>query len=733
MMQPPLRHRLRTAALSLLPVLMLCSAAAAQPTEDDYYKIVTLPVPEGLILEVGGLATLPDGNIALSTRRGDLFVVENPYMENGTYPNFRRFATGLHEPLGLAYRNGAFYTAQRGELTKIRDTDGDGRADRFENIYSWPITGNYHEYSYGPKFLPDGDLMVTLNLGFWSPDWWAAKSKVPWRGWALKISPDGAVTPWATGMRSPCGIGVIDGEFFYADNQGDWIGSGGLTHVKRGAFMGHPAGLHWAERDDSPVAMTVNDVYYKVSPRLPGPGEPPTQPRNVENEPLYTLADFKRGYPQTQLPAVWLPHTILGISNSEILQDTSSGNFGPFSGQVFVGDQGQSKLMRVFLEEVRGEKQGVAFPFRENFQSGILRMTWGKDGSMFVGQTNRGWGSQGPENQGVQRVVWSGEVPFEMKAVRAMPDGFDIEFTKPVDKATAGNYENYQVTSFTYKYHPVYGSPVVDQQNAPVWGVRVSKDGLRARIVVDSLREKYVHEVRVRNVRDYAEGHELLHDFGYYTLNHLPEGDRLDLPRPKPAVTEAPPAPAHHHQTNPETAEVPSPDAPQPAVARAAPKKAPEKESVPKTSPVPQAKAAPRRASGKRVTRPPSGWGEPDQSIVLATLPGLRYDRSTITVKAGSRVKFSFYNNDDMMHNVVITRPGRADAVARAALALGLDGTKLNYVPNTADVLFHTQIMPPGTNESIYFEVPDQPGSYTYVCTFPGHAQVMRGTLRVVP
>ncbi len=145
------------------------------------------------------------------------------------------------------------------------------------------------------------------------------------------------------------------------------------------------------------------------------------------------------------------------------MPDETSGKFGPFAGQVFVGDQGQSKIMRVVLEKVNGEYQGVAFDFKSGFQSGVLRMNWGHDGSMFVGETNRGWGSAGNSTAGLQRLVWTGKIPMEMKTVRAMPDGFEIEFTLPVDRKSAEDLASYNGRNFIYKYHPVYGSPTVNE------------------------------------------------------------------------------------------------------------------------------------------------------------------------------------------------------------------------------------------------------------------------------
>jgi hypothetical protein len=164
--------------------------------------------------------------------------------------------------------------------------------------------------------------------------------------------------------------------------------------------------------------------------------------------------------PHLVTPAVWIPHGILGISTSAILVDSTRGAFGPFAGQLFVGDQGQSRIMRVALEKVNGVYQGVVFPFREGFMSGVFREVWGKDGSMYVGQTSRGWGATGRAPYGLQRLVWTGKVPFEAHHVSARPDGFEITFTQPVDRATASDPASYAVNSFIYKYHHVYGSPV---------------------------------------------------------------------------------------------------------------------------------------------------------------------------------------------------------------------------------------------------------------------------------
>lgn len=706
----------------MLLILGLVQLSVAQdkeneilPTEDAYYKIIDLPVPEGIVLEVGGLVTLPNGDLMVSTRYGDVWKVENPYMRNGQYPHFRLFAHGLHEILGLAYQDGSLYMAQRGELTKITDEDGDGRADVYETVYQWPLSGHYHEYSFGPKIAPDGSMFVTGNVAFGDQEWWRGESRVPWRGWTMRITPEGEMEPWATGMRSPCGIGWVDGTFFYGDNQGDWMGSGFIMPVAKGDFTGHPAGLRWSGRPESPVKLTTNDIYYRANPRFTPSGQQLFKPENIEDEIPQPLFELAKELPVIKTPAVWLPHGILGISTSEIITDETNGAFGPFAGQVFVGDQGQSKIVRVFLEKVDSVYQGAAFNFREGFKSGVLRMSWGKDGSLFVGQTNRGWGSTGSAAFGLERLIWTGNMPFEMKAVRAMPDGFEIEFTKPVDKVSAADPASYGLTSFIYKYHPVYGSPVVNQQNCPVRGVVVSDDGLKARLVVDSLRTLYIHEIKAEGVKAYSGDLPLLHNTAYYTLNRIPEGEKLVLPEP---VIVAKPEKAMDHSQH----VMPKTEKKEPAKA----------EKPPVDQPKTTSTATKKTSTSKRVTKMPASWSKVDQSIIISTLPGLRYDQKMLTVKAGSKIKLTFYNNDDMPHNIAIVKPGTADVVGKMALNMGLEGSAKGYIPNTDKVMHHSRLMPPGTSESLYFEAPTEAGDYTYVCTFPGHAAIMRGVFRVV-
>lgn len=645
--------------------------AQRQLTEEDFYELRTIPIPEEVKLEVGGLAVLPDGRLAVSTRRGEIWMIDNPYMAGGQ-PHYTRFATGLHEALGLNYRNGSFYTTQRGELTKITDTDQDGRADKYESIYKFDLSGNYHEYSYGPVFDKNGDMYVTLNVAWIGYGEGLGK----WHGWLLKIKEDGTMEPIATGLRSPAGVTVnSSNDVFYAENQGDWVGSGRITHLEKGDFAGNAGGLRWTKEPESPLKLSREDLAV------------------VDNgQPMHEAAKKVK---ELKLPAVWFPQALMGISTADILEDTTEGAFGPFAGQYFVSDQGHSKVMRMTLEKVNGRYQGACFPFREGFASGLLRLRWGIDGSMFGGMTSRGWSSTGPDLYALQRLVWTGKTPFEIKNITAKPDGLELEFTLPVNKKVAQDASHYAVSGFTYHYHHQYGSETINLESSPITGLIVSDDGLKVRLVLDNVREGYIHEVKITDLVS-QQGNTLLHNVGYYTMNAIPTGEKV-------ALTEKQRVQHHHAKV--------------------------EKGNVS----VAQKKVSPAaKATAKRMTTVPATWKQPDQVISLGTKPGLKYSMDELQVKAGSKIKLVFSNNDDMTHNVVIVAPGAAREVGEIALNMGLKGSQLSYIPNSPKVLYHTNLLQPGASETIYFEAPTKPGVYTYLCTYPGHYMVMQGTMKVV-
>jgi len=504
--------------------MLLGSWPARAAEEDVYYRLISVatsesptasrsknwkPAPDGLALEVSGLAVVDDKRVAVAIRKGEIWMLDGVYDDPPKQVTYQRFATALHEPLGLLRHDNAFYTVQRSELTCLRDTDHDGRADDYQTVAKgWGLTGHYHEYAYGPKLDREGNFWLTLNVGLGLKgkqldrtvrDPTLGYRQARWRGWGMKVSPDGRLIPICAGMRSPSGIGMNDaGDMFYTDQQGNWVATNSLHHMREGAFFHHAEALASMGLEGS----TIHGVK-QVPSGLPYP-------------------DAMRQFPQLQPPAVWFPYEKAGQSATDIMLDESGGKFGPFAGQLFVGEFTQASINRVFLEKVGGEYQGACFPFRTRFASAVLRLAQGIDGSVFVGLTNRGWSSLGTAAYGLQRLVWTGETPFEIKEMRARPDGFELTFTKPVDLATAAAAKSYAMESHTYLYHATYGSDEIQKRKLTIEKATVSRDGMRVHLRVHGLRELFVHALVAPGVRS-QEGESLLHPQAWYTLNRIPE------------------------------------------------------------------------------------------------------------------------------------------------------------------------------------------------------------------
>ncbi|MHC4823812.1 MAG: family 16 glycoside hydrolase [Planctomycetota bacterium] len=478
----------------ILPALLL--ALAAPQTEQDYYTVEYLTPPDGEILEVGGMDFLSNGTLLVSTRRGRVWWIDNPMAEDPADAQFHIFAEGLHEGLGLKVVEDRIYVMQRGELSQLIDTDGDKVCDRVETIsQAWGMSGNYHEFAFGLPVDAAGNFYVSTNVGFWSPEWWHGLSREPYRGWIMRIAPDGDMTPLAHGVRSPAGLGLdVEGNLYYTDNQGDWMPACGLFHVQEGDFFGHPASLRWTEA-------------YGNGETVPSSLEPP----QVERTP----------------PAVWIPYEY-SRSTGSLVPDTTAGAFGPFQEQLFVAELTNGLVFRTLLEEVQGRKQGAVVLFRQDVGS-ALRVRFAPDGSLFVGMTNRGWGGLAP-GHGIARLRWTGQMPLEYQSIHLQQDGFELGFTLPLERAP--DPATIAARDYDYNWWWDYGSPEMRGRELEVSSSELSEDGKTLRIVIPGLKAG-------RNVRVSIPGIGLLHEEFDYTLNQLPEGP---LSREYVAKEVAPPA-----------------------------------------------------------------------------------------------------------------------------------------------------------------------------------------------
>lgn len=463
--------------------------------ESKYYRMVDVPLPKELAIEAGSFEVLPNGNqLAIATRRGNILVAEGIF-DQYPEPRFTKFAEGLDEIFGMAYRDNSFIVTQQTEVTRITDLDGDGRADRFDTLNDVWGFRNYHEFAFGSKPDAEGNIWVALCLSE------SYNSKVPFRGWCLKITPEGKTVPICSGIRSPCGIGPNEhGVMFYAESQGPWNGSCSLKVLQPGGFMGHPVSFNW----------------YQLAPELgPAPTIPNT-PSRLETE--------RKRIPELVPYAVVFPYKRMGRSISGFMVDRTGGKFGPFTNQIFIGDFSLGIVMRATTEQINSVWQGACYPFREGFDTGLLTVQFGPNGNLIAGGTNRGWPVRGPKAYAIQRLDWTGQTPFEIKEIRAKTNGFEIFFTKPVDPDIASQPETFHLKTFTHIYRQGYGSPEVDQTVPTVARADVAEDGLSVLINVHGLVQGHVHDFYLPAMRS-ADQERLLHASAYYTLNEIPNSE----------------------------------------------------------------------------------------------------------------------------------------------------------------------------------------------------------------
>lgn len=495
------------------------TVAAGTPVEREFaltklsgagvYRVETLPLPRAMIPELSGVAFTPQGTLVVTNRRGEV------WMRTAADGRWRRFAAGLYEGFGLvASGESDVLVIQRPELTRLRDTDGDGVADRYETVSDqWGITGNYHEFTYGLARDGKGNTyfgsgMVSFGRGREFP--WARgdlkvpqyhpwtgqgpvpdghRSVAPFQGWMFRVAADGRFTPFAYGFRQPLGVGVSpDDELFVTDVSGAWVPTSTLLHVEEQGFYGHPDPLKW-HPDFRDRTLTVEEFQAMRRP-----------------------------------PTVYLPRGLMGTSPGQPVWDTTGGKFGPFAGQIFLGDV-TPLLMRVDLQKVAGKYQGAAFPFLRGggLRLGGMHNAFGPDGALYVAQTVRGWMST-EGNEGLQRVAWSGETPVDLRELKLTDKGFSLRYTTAMNAAIA-DASQYQVKRFQYNYHPNDGSLRMAETDVPVTRVTASVDGTSVELELLELQPGFVYEFNVGRKVLSRTGRPLGNAIGYYTANRLLSGE----------------------------------------------------------------------------------------------------------------------------------------------------------------------------------------------------------------
>ncbi|WP_425314794.1 ricin-type beta-trefoil lectin domain protein [Streptomyces ambofaciens] len=438
--------------------------------------------PNGFEPQVSAMDWLPDGRLAVATwggsnnTAGEVYLLSN--VTGSTGPDkvtAKKVASGLREPMGIKHVDGKLYVSQKHELTELNDTNGDEVTDQYRRVATWPFGGNFHEFAFGLLYQ-DGffylNLSVSINYGGATTDPQPAAN----RGTTIKVNKaTGQVSYVAGGLRTPNGIGWgPEGGMFVTDNQGGWLPSSKLVHIKQGRFFNH-----------------------HTNPDGPFDSQPVTK------------------------PVLWLPQNEIANSPSTPLQLKD----GPFAGQMLFGDVTYGGIQRGFLEKVGGEYQGAVFRLTQGLEAGVTRISVGPDGALYAGGLGAGgnWGQEGKLTYGLQKLTPNGANAFDIRAMRAVPGGFELEYTQPLSTDTANELAgHYKIKQWRYVPTADYGGPKVDEEALTAQSATLSADRRTVTLAIPGLKADRVVHVRSPRPFSSAGGETLWSTEAWYTLNRLP-------------------------------------------------------------------------------------------------------------------------------------------------------------------------------------------------------------------
>lgn len=463
---------------------------SGRPLEDVHPAYTrTLARPGDFCPKVGGLAFHPGGDLLVSTwdPEGAVWAISNLGQPDPAKITARKIASGLAEPLGLCVVGKRIFVLQKQELTELIDLDGDGVTDTYSCLCSdWNVGPNFHEFAFG-LVHKDGWLYANLAIAI-DPGGKSTQPQVPGRGETIRISlENGRFETVAHGLRTPNGIGMgPEDEIFLTDNQGDWLPASKLLRLETGAFYGS---------------------------------------RAVKREAAAALA--------VTAPVLWMPQNEIGNSPSNPAL-IPAGN-GPYTGQLCHGDVTYGGVQRDFVEIVDGTWQGCVIPWIQGLEAGVNRIVFGPDGALYAGGigSSGNWGQAGKNNCGLERLKYNAKGVFDLLAVRARSNGFELEFTQPLAAGEGWETGNYAITQWRYVPTEQYGGPKIDEQRLSVRRASVSADRTRVALEIDGLKPGHVVHVHVPGALICERGTRLWASEAWYTLNKLPLDSKVfvrDMP-----------------------------------------------------------------------------------------------------------------------------------------------------------------------------------------------------------
>ncbi len=436
---------------------------------------ITIPFenPYGSRMRTGAFDFLPDGRAAVSTWNGDVWLVSG-IDDDLEQLEWKRFATGLFDPLGLKVVDGAIYVHGRDGITILRDQNGDGEADVHECFNNQVfITPGFHEFAFDLQTDAAGNFYFSKGAPV-NPGGRGFMKIVPHHGAILKVSKDGStIETVATGLRAPNGIAVSpDGVITSGDNEGTYMPRCRLNWISKPGFY---AGV-------APCAH-----------RDPVPDQP-------------------------DLPLCWMP---MDVDNSSGGQVWVTGKGWPdLQGRLLHLSYGQCAAYLVLKEEVDGVIQGGVVRLPASFSSSCMRGRYGPDGQLYIVGL-QGWQTSAAKEGGFHRVRRTTQPLGLPTALRTCDKGVYLTFAEPLDPETAADPESYGVQIWGYLYSPNYGSPELSLLNPErkveqgkqnrdelkVTAATLSPDGKQVFLAIDGMQT--CHQMKITWDVDAKDGRNL--------------------------------------------------------------------------------------------------------------------------------------------------------------------------------------------------------------------------------
>ena len=395
-----------------------------------------------------GIDFMDGGDQAVvSTIDGEVWRLEGITQPEGPI-RWHRIATGLFQPLGIKYHDGAIYVGCRDQIVILRDLNGDGETDFYESFNSdHQVTEHFHEFAMGLQADDDGHFYYAKSARH------ARTALIPQHGTLIKVSPDGSRSDIiARGFRAANGVLLNpDGSFIVTDQEGHWNPMNRINWVEEGGFYGNMYGY----------------------------GAPPDSSDDAMIQPLLWI-DMK--YDRSPAELVW----------------AEGDRWGPLSGHLLSLSYGYGKIFVVMPQMMDGVRQGglVELPVPQ-FPTGIMRGRFNpKDGQLYTLGMSAWATNQMIQVGGLYRVRYTGRRLHLPVALKALTSGIQLTFSAPLDQAVAEDPGQYTITTWDLKRTRRYGSDRYNTQELPIDHVTLADDEKTVFIDLPDIQPTWIMEIR---------------------------------------------------------------------------------------------------------------------------------------------------------------------------------------------------------------------------------------------